>query len=88
MLACVWASERWHLYLYGQHLVPWMDHQALTTLLRASGSDHKHLHHRWGERVRQYDYELKFTLGRDNVVAVEWESILYRVYTTMTQDIG
>ena len=46
------------------------DHQALTSLLTASGSGHKPLRlHRWGERLRQYDYEAKFTPGRDNVVA-------------------
>lgn len=69
-LACVWASERWHLYLYGRHFTIRTDHQALTTLLSASGSGHKPLRlYRWGERLRQYDYELKFTPGRHNVVA-------------------
>ncbi|KAJ8359125.1 hypothetical protein SKAU_G00156500 [Synaphobranchus kaupii] len=61
----LWASERWHLYLYGRHFT----HQALATLLSASGSSHKPLRlHRWGERLRQYDYGLKYTPGRDNVV--------------------
>lgn len=69
-LACVWASERWHLYLYGRRFTLRTDHQALTALLTASGSGHKPLRlHRWGERLRQYDYVLKFTPGRDNVVA-------------------
>lgn len=69
-LACVWATERWHLFLYGRHFTLRTDHQALTTLLSASGSGHKPLRlHRWGERLRQYDYQLKFTPGRDNVVA-------------------
>ena len=68
-LACVWASERWHLYLYGRHYVLRTDHQALTALLTVSGSGHKPLRlHRWGERLRQYDYEPKFTPDRDNVV--------------------
>ncbi|KAJ8375048.1 hypothetical protein SKAU_G00056280 [Synaphobranchus kaupii] len=69
-LACVWACERWHLYLYGQRFNLRTDHQALTTLLSASGSGHRPLRlHRWGERLRQYDYQLRFTPGRDNVVA-------------------
>ncbi|KAG1960305.1 retrotransposable element [Pimephales promelas] len=69
-LACVWASERWHLYLYGRRFTLRTDHQALTTLLMASGSGHKPLRlHRWGERLRQCDYVLKFTPGRHNVVA-------------------
>ncbi len=40
-LACVWATERWHLYLYRQHFTLRTDHQVLTTLLSASGSGHK-----------------------------------------------
>ncbi|KAJ8353780.1 hypothetical protein SKAU_G00213470 [Synaphobranchus kaupii] len=69
-LACVWACERWHLYLYGRRFNLRTDHQALTTLLSASGSGHRPLRlHRWGERLRQYDYQLRFTPGRDNVVA-------------------
>ena len=69
-LVCVWASERWHLYLYGRHYILRTDHHAVKALLTASGSGHKPLRlHRWGERLRQYDYEPKFTPGRDNVVA-------------------
>eukprot|EP00063_Salmo_salar_P013349 XP_013988184.1 PREDICTED: uncharacterized protein LOC106565488 [Salmo salar] len=44
--------------------------KSLTTLLSASGTGHKPLRlHRWADRLRQYDYQLKFTPGRDNVVA-------------------
>lgn len=69
-LACIWATERWHLFLYGRRFTLRTDHQALITLLSASGSGHKPLRlHRWCERLRQYDYQLKFTPGRDNVVA-------------------
>uniref|UniRef100_A0A674DZP4 Gypsy retrotransposon integrase-like protein 1 n=1 Tax=Salmo trutta TaxID=8032 RepID=A0A674DZP4_SALTR len=69
-LACVWACERWHLYLYGRLFTLRTDHQSLTTLLSASGTGHKPLRlHRWADRLRQYDYQLKFTPGRDNVVA-------------------
>lgn len=56
-LACVWATERWQLFLYGWHFTLRTDHQALTTLLSAFGSGHKPLRlHRWGKRLRQYDY--------------------------------
>ncbi len=51
-LACVWASGRWHLYLYGRHFTLRTDHQVLTTLLSASGSGHKPLRlHRWGDSM-------------------------------------
>ncbi|KAJ8354422.1 hypothetical protein SKAU_G00219890 [Synaphobranchus kaupii] len=61
------TSEEFTALFYGSSVT---DHQALTALLTASGSGHKPLRlHRWGERLRQYDYEPKFTPGRDNVVA-------------------
>ncbi|KAG1940200.1 retrotransposable element [Pimephales promelas] len=69
-LACIWACERWHLYLYGRAFTLRTDHQALTALLFTSGTGHRPLRlHRWSDRLRQYNFDLKFTPGRDNVVA-------------------
>ncbi|XP_062373903.1 uncharacterized protein K02A2.6-like [Sardina pilchardus] len=69
-LACLWACERWHMYLYGRKFTLRTDHQALTTLLATSGTGHKPLRlHRWADRLQQYNYGLQFTPGRDNVVA-------------------
>uniref|UniRef100_A0AAY4BIC4 ribonuclease H n=1 Tax=Denticeps clupeoides TaxID=299321 RepID=A0AAY4BIC4_9TELE len=69
-LACVWACERWHIYLYGRHFTLRTDHQALTTLLSSSGTGHRPLRlHRWSERLLQYNFTPLFTPGRDNVVA-------------------
>ncbi len=69
-LACIWACERWHLYLYGRAFTLRTDHQALTALLSTSGTGHRPLRlHRWSDRLRQYNFDLKFTPGRDNVVA-------------------
>ncbi|KAL0148064.1 hypothetical protein M9458_056604 [Cirrhinus mrigala] len=46
------------------------DHQALTALLSTSGTGHRPLRlHRWSDSLRQYNFDLKFTPGRDNVVA-------------------
>ncbi len=36
-LACTWACEQWHMYLYRQQFALWMDHQALTALLSTAG---------------------------------------------------
>lgn len=69
-LACLWACERWHMYLYGRTFTLRTDHQALTTLLATSGTGHKPLRlHRWADRLQQYNFRLQFTPGRDNVVA-------------------
>ncbi|KAI3361667.1 hypothetical protein L3Q82_002032 [Scortum barcoo] len=42
-LACVWACEQRHMYLYGRHFMLRTDHQALTALLAKTGSGHKPL---------------------------------------------
>ncbi len=69
-LACIWACERWHMYLYGRSFTLRTDHQALTTLMSSSGTGHKPLRlHRWADRLNQYNYQLLFTPGKDNVVA-------------------
>jgi len=69
-LVCLWACERWHMYLYRCAFTLRTDHQALTTLLATSGTGHKPLClHRWANRLQQYNYRLQFTPGRDNAVA-------------------
>lgn len=69
-LACIWACERWHLYLYGRSFTLRTDHQALTTLMSASGGGHRPLRlHRWSDRLQQYDFQLQFMPGKSNVVA-------------------
>lgn len=69
-LACVWACERWHMYVYGRPFTLRTDHQALTALLVTSGTGHRPLRiHRWSERLQQYNFTPQFTPGRENVVA-------------------
>jgi hypothetical protein len=69
-LACLWACERLHYFLYGRrfHLVT--DHQALKTLLSSGGTGHRPLRlHRWADRLFQYNFEVVFRPGKRNVVA-------------------
>ena len=69
-LACVWACERWHMYLYGRHFTLRTDHQALTALLATTGSGHKPLRlYRWSKRLQAYNFTTQFTPGKENVVA-------------------
>ena len=60
-LACLWAIERWHTYLWGHRFILRTDHQALTTLLGTSGTGHRPMRiARWGARLLEYDYEIQY----------------------------
>ncbi|KAJ7998292.1 hypothetical protein DPEC_G00221180 [Dallia pectoralis] len=70
VLACIWACERWHLYMYGRSFTLRTDHQALTALMSTSGGGHRPLRlYRWSDRLQQYDFQLQFTPCKTNVVA-------------------
>ncbi len=69
-LACLWACERWHVYLYGRPFTIRTDHQALTALLATQGSGHRPMRLlRWADRLNQYNFSLEFMPGRANTVA-------------------
>jgi hypothetical protein len=69
-LACLWACERWHFYLYGRRFTLITDHQALETLLVTGGTGHRPLRlHRWADRLYQYSFNVKFRPGKLIVVA-------------------
>jgi hypothetical protein len=69
-LACIWASEKWHFYLYGRKFTLQTDHQALQTLLLAPGTGHKPLRlHRWADRLSQYNFDVRYTSGPKIAVA-------------------
>ena len=63
-LACIWACERWHFYLYGRKFLLHTDHQALSTLFTAPGKGHRPLRlHRWADRLLQYHFEIQYRSG-------------------------
>ena len=69
-LACIFACEHWHMYLYGRKFKLRTDHQALTTLLATSGSGHRPLRiYRWSDRLHQYNFEVEYVSGSRNRVA-------------------
>lgn len=69
-LACLWACEHWHFYLYGRKFTLVTDHQALKTLLTSGGTGHRPLRlHRWADRLFQYDFSVVYRPGKLNIVA-------------------
>ncbi|GJR19277.1 putative reverse transcriptase domain-containing protein [Tanacetum coccineum] len=65
--AMVFALKMWRHYLYGTKCVVFTDHKSLQHIL-----DQKELNmrqHRWLELLSDYDYEIRYHLGKANVVA-------------------
>ena len=68
-LACVWACEKWHVYLWGRPFTLRTDHKALITLL-SKGTDRQSLRiSRWSARLMKYNYKMEFKKGVENYVA-------------------
>ncbi|KAJ8018291.1 hypothetical protein HOLleu_43793 [Holothuria leucospilota] len=69
-LACVWAIERWHTYLWGRHFTLRTDHQALVTLLSTSGTGHRPMRiARWGSRLLHYNFTVEYKPGNQNKIS-------------------
>nr|GEV99044.1 reverse transcriptase domain-containing protein [Tanacetum cinerariifolium] len=65
--AVLFALKIWRHYLYGTKCTVFTDHKSLQHIL-----DHKELNmrqHRWLELLSDYDYEIRYHLGKANVVA-------------------
>ncbi|GKC61219.1 putative reverse transcriptase domain-containing protein [Tanacetum coccineum] len=65
--AVVFALKFWRHYLYGTKCTVFTDHKSLQHIL-----DQKELNmrqHRWLELLADYDCELRYHLGKENVVA-------------------
>ena len=68
-LACIWAAEQFHFYLYGRRFTLRTDHFLLTTLLSGSFNGPKPMRLlRWADRLAQYSYNIEYHPGRQNVV--------------------
>ncbi|XP_064464259.1 uncharacterized protein LOC135375498 [Ornithodoros turicata] len=69
-LACLWACEHWHVYLWGRPFLIRTDHQALVTLLSARGTGRRPLRlSRWTERLLRYNFTVEYCRGTDNKIA-------------------
>ncbi|XP_064463094.1 uncharacterized protein K02A2.6-like [Ornithodoros turicata] len=69
-LACLWACEYWHIYLWGRPFTLCTDHKALVTLLGSQGSGHRPLRiSRWSARLFYYNFTVQYKKGAENCVA-------------------
>lgn len=83
-LACVWATEKFHTYLWGRRFILKTDHLALTTLLK-KGVDRQSMRiARWACRLYRYDFKIEYVKGKDNKVA----DALSRLPVTGSQSAG
>ncbi len=68
-LACVWACEKWNIYLWGRKFMLKTDHQALVTLLSKGSSRQTMQISRWSCRLMKYNYDVVYKSGDENKVA-------------------
>ncbi len=69
-LAVVWACEHFEKFLLGRPFTLETDHNALTTLLRTSGSGRQSSKFtRWADRLSIFDFAPVYKKGTDNPVA-------------------
>ena len=69
-LACVYACEKWDLYLYGREFMLRTDHSSLTTLLKRGNKGQRPLRiNRWYTRLLRYNFDIVYRPGVQNQVA-------------------
>lgn len=74
--ACLRACEKWSVFHMGRLFILRTDHQALVTLLSTQGSGRKPMCiARWAVTFFQFNYEMQYTKGQENVIV----DVLYRL---------
>nr|XP_054917172.1 uncharacterized protein K02A2.6-like [Dermacentor andersoni]XP_054921513.1 uncharacterized protein K02A2.6-like isoform X1 [Dermacentor andersoni] len=69
-LACLFACEKWHVYLWGRRFTLRTDHQAVVALLSAGDSGRRPLRiSRWSARLLYYNFQIEYCKGSENLVA-------------------
>ena len=66
-LAIVWAVNKFHRYLYGQHFILESDHRPLDYLQTLHSENHRIM--RWSLSLQPYRYTVRYVKGSDNVTA-------------------
>ena len=65
-LAIVWAVERLHIYLYGEHFTVYTDCKPVQLILSNRKSKPPARIERWNLRLQEYDFSIVHTKGTDN----------------------
>ncbi|XP_043213930.1 uncharacterized protein K02A2.6-like [Amphibalanus amphitrite] len=66
-LACVWACQKWHKYLWGKEFVLRTDHAALRSLLSAKGIGRASMRmSRWAVKLMNYAFQVQHIEGKLN----------------------
>jgi len=66
-LAIVWAVNKFHRYLYGQHFILESDHRPLEYLQTSHSKNPRIM--RWSLSLQAYNYTVRYIKGSDNVIA-------------------
>src|SRR5438046_5835219 len=67
MCAIMYALERWRPFLLGRHFKVYTDHRSLVYFKTQSNLNQRQL--RWQEKAADYDMEILYKPGKQNVVA-------------------
>lgn len=66
-LAIVWAVNKFHRYLYGQHFTLESDHRPLEYLQTSHSKNPRIM--RWSLSLQPYHYTVRYIKGSDNIIA-------------------
>ena len=64
--AVVWASEYFHLYVYGKPVEVYTDHKALVTIYENPKSKSPAQLERWALRLQPYQHTVRYRKGEQN----------------------
>ena len=66
-LAVMHALKKWRVYLEGRHFIVYTDHATLRHF--SDQPDLTRRQARWTEKMQDYDFEIKYIPGKQNIVA-------------------